>query len=64
MNNYYVTGADFLKVLRVYAKDRSHRPSLEEKLLLAFGVTKKRQVSHYTFVFFLVYYNDSLKTER
>ena len=39
-NNYYVTGADFLKVLRVYAKDRSNRPSLEEKLLLAFGVTK------------------------
>ena len=60
VNNYYVTGADFLKVLRVYAKDRSNRPSLEEKLLLAFGVTKKRQVSHYTFVFFCVYYNDSL----
>ena len=60
VNNSYVTGADFLKVLRVYAKDRSNRPSLEEKLLLAFGVTKKRQVSHYTFVFFFVYYNDSL----
>ena len=53
VNNYYVTGADFLKVLRVYAKDRSNRPSLEEEIAASILALRKSGKYRITLLFFL-----------
>ena len=60
-NYYYITGANMIKKMRSHVKDRSHRPSLEERIVLAFDPNRLGKISLYYFIFCFTYYNNKLK---
>ena len=64
-SNYYcITGTNIIKKMRSHVKDRSHRPSLEERIVLAFDPNRLGKISLYYFIFCFTYYNNKLKTKE
>ena len=63
-NYYYITGANMIKKMRSHVKDRSHRPSLEERIVLAFDPKRLGNISFYYFIFCFTYYNNKLETKE
>ena len=53
-----------IKKMRSHVKDRSHRPSLEERIVLAFDPNRLGKISLYYFIFCFTYYNNKLKTKE
>jgi len=60
VNHYYVTSKNMVEFMRTYVKDRSHRPSLEVRIALAFDPKRLGKISLYHFIFSFTYYNNKL----